>query len=37
MKIHEKEHCEFFENEIKKKKNKTHKISTIVGFIRSLD
>ena len=24
MKIHEKEHCNFFESEIKKKKNKTN-------------
>ena len=34
MKIHEKEHCDFFEKEIKKKKNKTYKISTTLGFIR---
>ena len=32
MKIHEKEHCEYFENEIKKKKYKTNKILTFVGF-----
>ena len=32
MKIHEKEHCEYFENEIKKKKHRTNKILTIVGF-----
>ena len=31
MKIHEKEHCKFFESEIKKK-NKTNKIFTFMGF-----
>ena len=32
MKIHEKEHCDFFENEIKKKKYKNYKIFTYLGF-----
>ena len=27
MKVHEEEHCDFFEKEIKKRKNKTNKIS----------
>ena len=29
-----KEHCQFFENEIKKRKNQTYKVFTFVGFIR---
>ena len=32
MKIHEKEHCEFFESEIKKRKIKPNKIFTSMGF-----
>ena len=34
MKVHEKEHCDFFEKEIKKKKYHTHKTSSFMGFIR---
>ena len=34
MKVHEKEHSDFFEEEIKKKKYKTNKIFTLMGFIR---
>ena len=32
MKEHEKEHCNYFENEIKKKKYKTYKVITFMGF-----
>ena len=32
MKIHEKKHCIFFENEVKKKKHKNYKIFTYLGF-----
>ena len=32
MKIHEKEHCEYFENEIKKRKIKPTKLLTLMGF-----
>ncbi len=32
MKIHEKEHCEYFENEIKKRNIKSNKILTFVGL-----
>ena len=34
MKVHEKEHCEFFEKEIKKRKIRPTKIFTFMGFIR---
>ena len=34
MKVHEKEHSDYFEEEIKKKKYKTNKIFTLMGFIR---
>ena len=34
MKVHEKEHCEFFENEIKKRNIKPTKFLPLMGFIR---
>ena len=32
MKVHEKEHCDYFENEIRKRNIQTYKISTFMGY-----